>query len=123
MAHGVDVVIEIGQAVRAGIWWSVKYSKSVQLGLEGEFQNCQFEIGTRINQWSEWDSGWHIDGNATTVAITVPANDIILGEVKFSIKDISREPGFCDSYEIIAAAGANTLKVVHFWEQTLCIEW
>ena len=52
----------------------------------------------------------------------VPANDGIPEEVKFSIKDISREPGFCESYEVIAAAGTESPKVVHFWEQTSCIE-
>ena len=56
------------------------------------------------------------------MVITVPANDGISGEVKFSIKYIRRKPGFCDSYEVIAAADADSPKVVHFWEQTLCIE-
>ena len=50
VVHGVNIVIEVGQAVSAGVRWSVKYSKGVQLGLEGEFQNNQLKIGTRINQ-------------------------------------------------------------------------
>ena len=57
MVHGVNTVVEVGQAVSAGVRWLVKYSKRVQLGLEGEFQNNQLEIGTKINQRSERDTG------------------------------------------------------------------
>ena len=48
------------------------------------------------------------------MVITVPANDGISGEVKFLIKYIGREPGFCDSYEVIAAAGADSLRLSIF---------
>ena len=48
----------------------------------------------------------------------VPANEGIPWDVKFMIKDISREPSFSDSYEVIAAASTDSPKVVNFGEQT-----
>ena len=38
------------------------------------------------------------------------------------IQDVRREPGFCDTNDVIGMVGAHRSKLIKFWEQASCVE-